>query len=286
MLGCQHGAPVPETSRTAQVHNVKVGLTDITPSEITVGVGDEVLFFNERTQPVQLILIEGGRSIACQRGFTGMVDQEAQLGPGQTASFCFERPGTFKYMARSKGVIEGAEAVLPGQVNVKSGASSPSQAKAQTPSQAGVSLTSAAMAVPETSRTATVHDMRVGLNNLSSTELSVEVGDEVRFINERADPIRIILIEAGKTIACKRGFTGSVDQEAEINPGESASFCFEKAGTTKYMVRSRPIGTAAGEKVLSGMIQIQEGSPVHSTKGGSMSTQSGTELTLSPKEER
>ena len=103
--GCQHGTTtvVPQTSRTGNVHNVKLGLNEGSPAEMTVGVGDEILFFNDRTQPVHVILIEGGRSIACQRGFAGLVDQEALINPGGTASFCFERAGTFKYMVRSRG---------------------------------------------------------------------------------------------------------------------------------------------------------------------------------------
>ena len=81
--GCQHGTTtvVPQTSRTGNVHNVKLGLNEGSLAEMTVGVGDEILFFNDRTQPVNVILIEGGRSIACQRGFAGLVDQEALSNP-------------------------------------------------------------------------------------------------------------------------------------------------------------------------------------------------------------
>jgi plastocyanin len=272
--GCQHGTTtvVPQTSRTGNVHNVKVSLNEASPAETTVGVGDEILFFNDRTQPVHVILIEGGRSIACQRGFTGLVDQEALINPAGTASFCFERPGTFKYMVRSQGVIEGAESVQPGQIIVKAGPAAPIAASGMT-------------TVPETSRTAKVQDIHVGLTDLSPLESSVNVGDELRFINDRADPVRIILIDAGKSIACKRGFTGSVDQQADINPGESASFCFEKAGTAKYMVRSKPHGMVGGEKVVSAEIQIREAStePVK-TKENMRPSSSGTELGQSPKE--
>ena len=280
VLGCQHGTTtvVPQTSRTANVHNVKIGLNEVAPAELTAGVGDEILFFNERTQPVHVILIEGGRSIACQRGFAGLVDQEALINPGGTASFCFERAGTFKYMVRAQGVIEGAESVLPGQFLIKAGPAAPLAASAST-------------AVPETSRTAKVSDVRIGLTDVSPTELSVDVGDEVRFVNDRADPVRIILIEAGKSIACKRGFTGSLDQQADINPGESASFCFEKAGMAKYMVRSKPHGMVGGEKVVSAEIEIREGSaaPAQSKEGaegskGSKASSSGTELARPPKE--
>jgi plastocyanin len=276
--GCQHGTTtvVPQTSRTGNVHNVKVSLNEGSPAETTVGVGDEILFFNDRTQPVHVILIDGGRSIACQRGFAGLVDQEALINPGGTASFCFERAGTFKYMVRSQGVIEGAESVQPGQIIVRAGAAAPLAASGLT-------------AVPETSRTAKVQDVHVGLTDVAPVEASINVGDEVRFVNDRADPVRIILIDAGKSIACRRGFTGAVDQQADINPGESASFCFEKAGTAKYMVRSKPHGMVGGEKVVSAEIQIREDSaePVKKpvkTKDNMKSSPSGTELSQTPKE--
>jgi plastocyanin len=272
--GCQHGTTtvVPQTSRTGNVHNMKVGLNEVSPAEVTVGIGDEILFFNDRTQPVHLILIDGGRSIACQRGFAGLVDQEALINPGGTASFCFERAGTFKYMVRSTGIIEGAESVQPGQIIVRAGPAAPLAA-------------SSSMAVAETSRTAKVHDVHVGLTDVAPAELSVNVGDELRFINDRADPVRIILIDAGKSIACKRGFTGSVDQQADISPGESASFCFEKPGTAKYMVRSKPHGMVGGEKVVSAEIQIREASaePMKS-KGDMRRSSSGTALSQTPKE--
>jgi plastocyanin len=111
--GCQHG------TTTGNVHNVKIGLNEVLPAEMTVGVGDEIIFFNNRAQPVHVILIEGGRSIACQRGFAGLVDHEALINPAGTASFCFERTGTFKYMARLKGVFGGAESVQAGQFIVR-----------------------------------------------------------------------------------------------------------------------------------------------------------------------
>lgn len=121
MAGCQgYGkSAVPETSRTANVHTVKVDLTEVSPSDLTVAVGDEVLFVNDRTQPLRIILIEGGKRVACQRGFSGAIDQEAEIAAGRSASFCFDRPGTVKYMARSKSDVQGAEIVQPGQIHVE-----------------------------------------------------------------------------------------------------------------------------------------------------------------------
>src|ERR1041385_4795937 len=100
MAGCQgYGkSAVPETSRTANVYTIKVDLTEVSPAELTVGVGDEVLFVNDRTQPLRIILVEGGKRVACQRGFSGAIDQEAEIAAGRSASFCFDRPGTVKYM--------------------------------------------------------------------------------------------------------------------------------------------------------------------------------------------
>jgi plastocyanin len=107
---------VPETSRTAVVHDVRVSLTDIVPAELHVNVGDEVRFINDKTQPVRIILIEAGKSIACSKGFNGLVDQEAVIRPGQYASFCFNKTGTVKYMAREQQAVTGGEQVLSAHI--------------------------------------------------------------------------------------------------------------------------------------------------------------------------
>lgn len=109
--------------------------------------------------------------------------------------------------------------------------------------------------VPETSRTAVVHDVRVSMTDIVPTELSVNVGDEVRFINDKSNPVRIVLIHAGKSIACNKGFNGTIDQEADIKPGQYASFCFNKTGAVKYMAREQT-AVAGGEQVLSAQILV------------------------------
>ena len=121
MSGCNtwsNKPTVPETSRTAVVHDVRVGLTAIEPAELAANVGDEVRFINDKTQLVRVILIEGGKSIACNKGFNGTIDQEADIKPGQYASFCFSKPGTVKYMARDQTAVTGGEVVLPAQIIV------------------------------------------------------------------------------------------------------------------------------------------------------------------------
>ena len=139
--------------------------------------------------------------------------------------------------------------------------------------------------VPETSRTAVVHDVRVSLTDIVPTELHVNVGDEVRFINDKTQPVRIILIEAGKRIACSKGFNGTIDQEADIKAGQYASFCFNKAGTVKYMAREQTAITG-GEQVLSAQILIDGGTvrPVRTRENvpPPARSEAETDLKLSP----
>ena len=117
---------VPETSRTAIVHDVRVSLTEIEPVELRANVGDEVRFINDKTQPIRVILIEAGKRIACNKGFNGNIDQEADIKPGQYAGFCFSQPGTVKYMARDLSAVTGGEVVLPAQILVGTNSARPS----------------------------------------------------------------------------------------------------------------------------------------------------------------
>ena len=138
-------------------------------------------------------------------------------------------------------------------------------------------------AIPDTSRTAVVHDVRITLTDIAPTDLRVNVGDEIRFINERSNPVRVILIEAGKSIACTKGFNGHIDQEARIKPGQYASFCFNKTGPVRYMAREQTSVTG-GEQVLSAQIQVQGGA-VQATSGREdfvLPSRSRGELSLAP----
>jgi plastocyanin len=129
LAGCSNAwtnkPTVPETSRTAIVHDVRVSLTDIVPAELRVNVGDEVRFINDKTQPVRVILIEAGKSIACNKGFNGLIDQQADIKPGQYASFCFNKTGAVKYMAREQQAVTGGEQVLSAHILIGEGTARP-----------------------------------------------------------------------------------------------------------------------------------------------------------------
>lgn len=139
--------------------------------------------------------------------------------------------------------------------------------------------------VPQTSRTAVVHDVRVSLTDIAPLELRANVGDEVRFINDKTQPIRVVLIEAGKRIACNKGFNGTIDQEADIKPGQYAAFCFSQTGTVKYMARDQTAVTG-GEQILSAQILIggSTARPVRSPESSPSieRSEAETDLKLSP----
>jgi len=147
VLGCQHGTTtvVPQVSRTGHVHNVKIGLNEVSPPEMTAGVGDEVLFFNERTQPVHVILIEGGRSIVPGTGGyrrSGIRAAWSDINPGESASFCFEKAGMAKYMVRSKphGMV-GGEKVVSAEIQIREASAEPVETKDNMkPSPSGTEL--------------------------------------------------------------------------------------------------------------------------------------------------
>ena len=59
------------------------------------------------------------------KGLNGNIDQEADIKPGQYASFCFSKPGTVNYMARDRTAVTGGEVVLPGQILIGSSTAAP-----------------------------------------------------------------------------------------------------------------------------------------------------------------
>ena len=110
--------------------------------------------------------------------------------------------------------------------------------------------------LPQTSRTGKVHDVRIRDSLIMPPQLTVQAGDEVRFINERATDVRVVVIEPGKTVMCNHGFRGSVDRETVVHPGQSASLCFEGGRAVSYMIRSPQ---ATGDKILTAQISVNDG---------------------------
>ncbi len=123
---------------------------------------------------------------------------------------------------------------------------------------AALALFVAACAGPNTTRTGGVHDIRV-TEGPEPADLLVRVGDEVRWVNGRALPIRLDLVNVNsEDISCERGFSnlfGMHRDSATIKANETASTCFTKPGVVKYNVRMDS-ALPGGTKVVSGVVRI------------------------------
>ena len=84
-------------------------------------------------------------------------------------------------------------------------------------------------------------------------------GDEVRWVNKRAAPVRVVLIDpvGNEQLSCKNrfgGFRGRQDT-ATLPRSESASLCFRNAGTYRYVVRMES-NRETGEINVPGVIRV------------------------------
>ena len=111
---------------------------------------------------------------------------------------------------------------------------------------------------PTVTRTGDVKDIIIG-DDLSSTEIAVSPGDEVRWINKRTAPLRIILIDPvlDKQLSCKNNFGGwmTPSDTAQLATNETASLCFRDSGTFRYTVRMASAKTT-GELNVSGVVKV------------------------------
>jgi len=112
--------------------------------------------------------------------------------------------------------------------------------------------------MPTVTRTGDVKDVIIG-DSLSSGEITVNPGDEVRWVNKRGAPVRVILIDpvSDKQVSCKSNFGGwmTSSDTAQLSTNETASICFRDAGTFRYTVRMESARTA-GEQNVSGVIKV------------------------------
>jgi plastocyanin len=111
---------------------------------------------------------------------------------------------------------------------------------------------------PTVTRTGDVKDIIIG-DDLSSREIAVNTGDEVRWVNKRTAPLRIIFIDPvlDKQLSCKNNFGGwmTPSDTAQLATNETASLCFRDAGTFRYTVRMESAKTT-GELNVSGAVKV------------------------------
>jgi len=114
--------------------------------------------------------------------------------------------------------------------------------------------------LPQTTRTGEIHQIGIG-EDLSPAEITVKVGEEVRWVNSRSLDSRIDLLPVTlKNLSCQKGFTnfmGRMRESVSLKPNESASLCFSTPTEVKYNVRMGA-GVPGREKTVSGIIRVTE----------------------------
>jgi hypothetical protein len=111
---------------------------------------------------------------------------------------------------------------------------------------------------PTVTRSGDVKDIIIG-DDLVAGEIAVSPGDEVRWVNKRTAPVRIIFLDpvSDKQLSCKNNIGGlmSPSDTAKLATNESASACFRDPGYFRYTVRMESAVTT-GEINVPGVIKV------------------------------
>ena len=113
-------------------------------------------------------------------------------------------------------------------------------------------------AVPTVTRTGNLKDIIIG-DNLSGGEVVVSPGDEVRWVNKRTAPVRIVFLDpiSDKQLSCINNFGGLMtpSNTAKLASNETASACFRDPGYVRYTVRMEA-ANMAGERNVPGVVKV------------------------------
>ena len=103
----------------------------------------------------------------------------------------------------------------------------------------GLSLfTAGCQSVPYSSKATRIHTVNVG-PKIEPLQINAGRGDEVRWVNQRSQPIALIFPKSDDVrISCRSGFE-NIDSalSAVVAPNASASMCFSELGKYDYQVR-------------------------------------------------
>jgi plastocyanin len=111
----------------------------------------------------------------------------------------------------------------------------------------------------DTSRTGKVHDITIMGNEVTPKKITVQPGDEIRWVNHRTAPVRVTFTDPleQQKLSCQRNFahmTG-LKHSTKIGASESASLCFASPGTLTYMVRMEE-SVPGKELIDTGSIEV------------------------------
>ena len=117
---------------------------------------------------------------------------------------------------------------------------------------------SACQPMPTSTRNGDVRDVLI-TERPGTVVVEVNVGEEIRWTNQHAEPVRIVFMERiSGQITCRRNFCGyfTGGAEAFLKPNQSASLCFGDSGTIPYTVM---IQSASSKEQTSreGLVQIE-----------------------------
>ena len=111
---------------------------------------------------------------------------------------------------------------------------------------------------PTVTRTGDVKDIIIG-DDLSAREIAVNTGDEVRWINKRTLPVRVVFLDpvSDKQLSCKNNVGGwmTSSDTAQLGKNETASACFRDPGYFRYIVRMESAKTT-GDINVQGVIKV------------------------------
>ena len=92
---------------------------------------------------------------------------------------------------------------------------------------------------PSSTKGTRIHTVNVG-PKIQPLQINAGRGDEVRWINQRSEPIAVVFPKTDAVpLSCRSGFK-TVDQtilSAVVAPNASASLCFSEIGKYDYQVR-------------------------------------------------
>ena len=116
--------------------------------------------------------------------------------------------------------------------------------------------------MPTLTRTGEVKDVIIS-ERVEPTSLTVNAGDEIRWINKRRATVQVIFLKPmTENLACQRNFGGPLgfgtkrnEYTAKIGSNKTASVCFREPGEVNYVVRAESTDHTGGQS-MAGTISI------------------------------
>ena len=117
--------------------------------------------------------------------------------------------------------------------------------------------------MPTLTRTGQVRDVVIR-DVVEPTSVTVNPGDEVRWINKRQGTVRVVFLNPiTENLTCQRNFGGPLgfgtkrnEYSAKLGSNKTASLCFRDSGEVKYVVRAESASDPSGEQNIAGNISI------------------------------